>query len=146
MIIDVHLNLPLINSLRGTWNVTERESSAAWETYVEIITRISPARMDFAQRDIAWELSSLDELLNKMREILKKYGPAVGKTDRFNDLSFAHLVLTVINVVLRPILEKGQKHRGDPASDQELCRDLDRAYGILIDLCNMMAQGAGVAL
>lgn len=146
MVIAVRLNLPLVNSISGSWDVTDPERLAAWETYVEIITRIVQPQTGFSQRDIVWELDCLEALLNKMRDILKKYGPAVGQVVRPNDLSFAHLSLTVINVVLRPVLAKGEKIKGGQSGQKDFSRELDSVYAVLIDYCNILAQAADVVL
>lgn len=146
MVIDINLSLPLINSIRGTWKVSDRERSAAWEVYIEIITRISPSRQDISRRNVASELDDLEELLNKMRDILKKYGPSVGKTDSVYDLSFAHLTLTIINVLLRPMLLKRMRVVDADVDNQDIGKELDRVYAVLIDYCNILTQGADVAL
>jgi hypothetical protein len=146
MRIDVRLSLPLVNAVSGTWQVTDRERSAAWETYVEIITRISPPQKDSVPRDLVRELASLEQLLEKMREVLKKYGPSVGQVSAPCDLSFAYLALTVINVALRPVITLGLKTRDDPSSAYELGRELERVYAVLIDYCNILARAADVVL
>lgn len=148
MVVDVNLSLPLINSIRGTWKVSEQERSASWEAYIEIITRSSLCGQDkdISHRDVGRELDVLEDLLNKLRDILKKYGPSIGATESVNDLSFALLTLTIINVVLRPILLKGGKFKSIPIDDQDIIKELDRVYAVLIDYCNVLAQGADVAL
>lgn len=146
MVIDVRLSLPLINSISGSWRVTDPERFASWDAYVEIITRIAQPQRDPSQRNIVLELDRLKELLDKMRDILKKYGPALGQVVSPNDLSFAHLLLTVINVVLRPVLEKGTSFKGEASEQKAFCKDLDSTYAILIDYCNVLAQAAEVML
>ena len=39
--VKVSLNLPYIGGVEGTWKPDESERNAAWEMYVELITRIS---------------------------------------------------------------------------------------------------------
>lgn len=114
--------------------------------YIEIITRISPPKQDISRRNVASELDDLEELLNKMRDILKKYGPSVGKTDSVYDLSFAHLTLTIINVLLRPMLLKRMRVVDADVDNQDIGKELDRVYAVLIDYCNILTQGADVAL
>jgi hypothetical protein len=146
MVVDINLSLPLINSIRGTWKVSDLERSAAWEAYIEIITRISPCWQGISQRDMEREMGVLEDLLNKLRDILKKYGPLIGKTEGVNDLSFAHLALTIINVLLRPVLLKRIRIVNADADKQDVFKELDRVYAVLIDYCNILAQGADVAL
>jgi hypothetical protein len=147
MVVDINLSLPLINSIRGTWKVSDLERSAAWEAYIEIITRISPCWQGVSQRDMEREMDVLEDLLNKLRDILKKYGPLIGKTEGVNDLSFAHLALIIINVLLRPALLRRRIKIVDANVDnQDIIKELDRVYAVLIDYCNILAQGADVAL
>jgi len=146
MVVDINLSLPLINSIRGTWKVSDLERSAAWEAYIEIITRISPYWQGISQRDMEREMGVLEDLLNKLRDILKKYGPLIGKTEGVNELSFAHLALTIINVLLRPVLLKRIRIVDSDADKQDVFKELDRVYAVLIDYCNILAQGADVAL
>ena len=122
MVVDINLSLPLINSIRGTWKVSDLERSAAWEAYIEIITRISPCWQGISQRDMEREMGVLEDLLNKLRDILKKYGPLIGKTEGVNDLSFALLTLMIINVVLRPLLLKGEKIKCTNIGNQDIVK------------------------
>lgn len=41
--VKVSLTLPYIGGIEGTWQPDESEKKAAWEMYVELITRISVA-------------------------------------------------------------------------------------------------------
>jgi hypothetical protein len=95
---------------------------------------------------VARELEGIEELLDKIRDVLKKYGPSVGKTDGAHDLSFAHLALTIINVLLRPVLLRRMKIVNPDVDKQDVFKELDRVYAVLIDYCNILAQGADVAL
>lgn len=38
--VKVKLNIPLVGGIEGTWKFDENEKKAAWEMYVELITRI----------------------------------------------------------------------------------------------------------
>lgn len=138
MMIKVDLVLPLVNSLSGAWDVNPSERAASWETYVDIVTRLP-----FSCRDARQELRTVEELLEKMRETLKKYGPSVAAPSTPNALSFAHLALTVMNVVLRPAIA-GKRECG--AGDHDLLKDLDRVYAVLVDYSNILSQAAGVAV
>ena len=41
--IKVSLKLPYIGVIEGTWEPDDRERKAAWELYVELVTRIAVA-------------------------------------------------------------------------------------------------------
>lgn len=155
MIINVNLKLPYVNAIQGAWDVKECETHAAWETYVEIVTRILPAHPVTHTRHPQMELASIQQLFDKIRDILKKFGPAIGQTHLAGGLTFAFLALTIMNVVLRPALMEhkclpGEESRESPdrppGEDQRLCEQLNKTYAVLIDFCNILTQAAGVEL
>jgi len=39
--VNVKLQLPYIGGIEGNWQPDERERDAAWEMYVELITRLA---------------------------------------------------------------------------------------------------------
>ncbi len=155
MIINVNLKLPYVNAIQGVWDVKECETHAAWETYVEIVTRILPAHPVTHTRCPEVELVSIRDLFDKIRDILKRSGPSIGQTHLKGGLTFAFLALTIMNVVLRPILMEhkaaaGEGNRGSSdrttQENQRLCEQLNKTYAVLIDFCNILTQAAGVEL
>lgn len=44
--IKVSLKIPSIGEIAGTWEVDKNERRAAWEMYIELITRVSLARVN----------------------------------------------------------------------------------------------------
>ena len=105
--ISLSLGLPFgLGSLGGTWEPSDEERMAAWEMYVELITRISIEELSPGEGSLREALSSLYTLFGTTREILRKYGPAVAAPKRGSDLSFGILAVTVLNKALRPLLTK----------------------------------------
>ena len=104
--VKVSLNLPYIGGLEGTWEPDESEQDAAWEMYVELITRISVAELKPDEGLLREALSSLHTLFGTTRAILRKYGPSIAQPKGEGDLSFGYLAVAILNAVLRPVLAK----------------------------------------
>jgi hypothetical protein len=88
--VKVSLNLP-IGGVEGTWEPDESERDAAWEMYVELITRISVAELKPDEGLLREALSSLHTLFGTTRTILRKYGPSIAQPKGEGDLSFGYL-------------------------------------------------------
>lgn len=104
--VTVSLKLPYIGGIEGTWKPDESERSAAWEMYVELITRVSVVELEPGEGLLREALSSLYTLFNTTRRILRQYGPVVAQPKGKDNLSFGYLAVTILNVVLRPVLAK----------------------------------------
>jgi hypothetical protein len=104
--ISVELGLPYIGKISGDWEPDQKERQAAWELYVELITRVSVVNLGPDEGLLRESLSSLYSLFSTTREILRKYGPAVAKPKGEDGISFGRLSVAVLNTVLRPILSK----------------------------------------
>ena len=104
--VKVSLNLPYIGGVEGTWEPDESERDAAWEMYVELITRISVAELKPDEGLLREALSSLHTLFGTTRAILRKYGPSIAQPKGEGDLSFGYLAVVILNAVLRPVLAK----------------------------------------
>src|SRR5208282_2714291 len=74
--------------------------------YVELATRISIVELQPEEGLLREALGSLYSLFGTTREILRKYGPTVGKPKGEGRLSFGLLAVAVLNIVLRPVLSK----------------------------------------
>ncbi len=105
--MDVHIGLPFgLGGISGTWAPEESERRAAWEMYVELVTRSSVARLPDDRGLLREVLASLYTLFESTREILRKYGPAVAKPGAGEAVSFGHLAVAILNGALRPLLSE----------------------------------------
>src|SRR5215469_10986472 len=100
----VSVKLPYLADIEGTWAPDQSERDAAWELYVELVTRISVVELgpDALLREA---LNSLYSLFQTTRGILRKYGPGVARPKGGANLSFGHIAVGVLNGALRPALE-----------------------------------------
>ena len=88
----------------GTWKPDETERKAAWEMYVELVTRISVQKLRPDEGLLREALTSLYTLFETTREILRKYGPSVAQPKGDGNLSLGYLAVVILNHVLRPLL------------------------------------------
>ena len=159
--VKVSLKLPFIGGLEGTWEPDEREQDAAWEMYVELITRISVAELKPDEGLLREALSSLYTLFETTRTILRKYGPSIARSKGEANLSFGYLAVAILNAVLRPVLAKWHpllldyestrsgsvsalEHERQWDKHDELWQVLNDVRGILIEYTNLLAQVAEV--
>lgn len=84
------------------WESDPTERKAAWELYIELITRIAVEPLESDQGVLREALSSLYSLFGTTRETLKKAGPGVGVSPN----SVGGLAVAVLNLGLRPLLTK----------------------------------------
>ena len=103
--VEVGLHLGIFE-VKGKWKPDEGQKKAAWEMYVELVTRISVAELHEDEGLLREALSSLYSLFITTRTILRQYGPSVAKPHDGSDLSFGFLAVAILNGVLRPVLAK----------------------------------------
>ena len=84
----------------------DEERQAAWELYVELVTRVALARVDPELGSLRTALTSLHSLFDTTRHILRTHGPEIAVPDDDSDLSFGYIAVSILNGVLRPVLEK----------------------------------------
>ena len=160
--VKVALKFPYIGEIEGTWVPDENERRAAWEMYVELITRISVAELRPEEGLLREALTSLYTLFDTTRKILREYGPSVAQPkSEASHLSFGYLAVGVLNSVLRPVLAKWHpllrdyesirppsvstwQHEQQWERNQELRQVLSEVRGTLIQYANLLAEVADV--
>lgn len=96
----------LVETIEGIWEPTECERNAAWDMYVELVTRIPIAQAKPGESSLQVSLNSLYKLFGATREILRKYGPYVARPRSEGQISFGFLSVKVLDIILRPFLVK----------------------------------------
>lgn len=99
--VEVGIDLKIF-SLKGTWEPSDVERKAAWELYVELITRVSTVPLQ--QGILRESLTSFYSLFGTSREILRKYGPDVAEPKPDGQYNLGFLTVALLNFALRPIL------------------------------------------
>ncbi|SRR5260370_26209430 len=67
--VTVSLKLPFLGTINGIWEPDEVEQQAAWEMYVELITRVSLVELQPGEGLLHEALSSLYTLFDTTRKI-----------------------------------------------------------------------------
>ena len=163
---NIHLNLPFgIGGVEGTWMPDRKEKLAAWEMYVELVTRITVVELKPDEGLLRESLNSLYSLFDTTRQILRKYGPeiAIPKGNGDEKLSFGFLAVAVLNQALRPVLAKWHpllldyesrkqdgispfEHERQWEYSNELRKTLDEVRRTMIQYANTLADVAGIPL
>ncbi len=104
--VNVELEIPYIGKIAGIWKPDEREQDAAWEMYVELVTRISVAELEPSEGLLRESLSSLYGVFTTTRQILREHGPSIARPKGDGEMSFGYIAICVLNYVLRPVLAK----------------------------------------
>ncbi len=86
----------------ASWESDPTERKAAWELYVELVTRIAVQPLASEEGLMREALNSLYSLFGSTREILRTAGPNVGASKK----SFGGIAIAVLNNGLRPLLSK----------------------------------------
>lgn len=158
---SVSLKLPWIGEVEGTWEPDDSERRAAWEMYVELVTRISVVELRPNEGLLREALSSLYALFDITRKILRQYGPTIAQPKGNGNLSFGYLAVAILNGVLRPILARwhpmlldyetrrpegvsAAQHEHAWERNAELRQELNDARLKLIEYADLLAQVAEV--
>ena len=102
--VKLDLKVPGIGGISGTWEPDESEVKAAWEMYVEMVTRTPLGGFSSQEGSLREGLDSIYSLFDTTRGILRMYGPDVARPKSGHELSFGYLAVSMLNLVLRPLL------------------------------------------
>lgn len=95
--------------LSAEFGPRDADRQAAWELYVELLTRIATQPLPADDGDEATALESVYSLFATTREILRRHGSSC--------IEFAKLAIIVLNQVVRPFTAKWHKESLDAAFD-----------------------------
>jgi len=95
-----------VAQLKGTWKPDDTQRRAAWELYVELVTRIAVVPLAGNEGLLREALSSLYALFAITREVLRRYGPQVAMPTRDSEYSLGQIAVAVLNDELRPLLAR----------------------------------------
>ena len=134
----IQLNLGILNS---EISFVQEDKDAAWELYVEMLTRIVTQPLPSEAGDEAAALSSVYSLFEITRKALYRHGR---KT-----IEFSKIAIPVLNQVVRPFTAKWHKESMTGAFNHEDKRkefrnELEKLQGELRKYNSMLADIAGV--
>ena len=127
--------------LQSEWKPNDHDKTAAWEMYVELLTRITTQPLPKDDGDEATALSSTYSLFSITREILKEHGR--------HGREFSRLAVIVLNQIIRPFTAKWHRLSTQGAFEtEELCtvfrEDLEALQVQLTAYSRLLASVAGV--
>ena len=127
--------------LEMEFSPSEPDKRAAWEMYVELLTRITTQELQLDQGDEQTALDSIYSLFPTTRDIIKQNGRDCAE--------FTKIAVVVLNQKIRPFTAKWHKvslQKGfDQPSNYEAFRiDLAKLQEVLIEYSRMLADMAEV--
>lgn len=127
--------------LEMEWNPSEPDKVAAWELYIELLTRITTQRLPKDHGDEKTALDSVYSLFNITRSIIKANGREC--------IEFTKIAVVVLNQVIRPFTARWHlKSVGGGFDDATTCQlfrsELQELQAILRKYTAMLSEMAGV--
>lgn len=123
------------------FNVCPEDEIAAWEMYVELITRVTTQKLLEDDGDEKTALDSIYSLFGVTRDILKRHG--------INGQSFAKITIIVLNQIIRPFTAKWHRiNIKNGFKEKSICKDfrkeLELLRGELVKYSKLLADLAKV--
>jgi hypothetical protein len=127
--------------LEMDWKPMDQDKDAAWELYIELLTRIATQKLAPDHGDEKTALESVVQLFPLTRESIKRHGRDCQE--------FAKIAIVVLNQLVRPFTAKWHKLSlggafDDPNSCREFRAELAELQAQLHTYTQMLADMAGV--
>lgn len=123
------------------WKPQDEDKSAAWDLYIELLTRITTQPLSQQEGDETTALNSVYSLFNLTREIIKANGR--------HCIEFTKIAVVVLNQIIRPFTAKWHKKSLEGAFKesyecQQFRSELSELQVKLRTYTKMLADMAGV--
>lgn len=127
--------------LEMEWNPAEHDKDAAWELYIELLTRITIQLLSEEDGDEETALQSIYSLFGLTRSIIKSHGRECRE--------FAKIAIVVLNQIIRPFTAKWHKlsvvsEFKNPDVCAEFRKELNELQVKLRIYTKMLSEMAGV--
>jgi len=127
--------------LQMNWEPQDADKAAAWDLYVELLTRITTQNLSANEGDEASALSSIHKIFDLTRDVMKKNGRAC--------FEFTKIAIVVLNQVIRPFTAKWHKisvNNGfsDEITRNEFRQELEDIQKVLRIYTQMLSEMAAV--
>jgi len=127
--------------LEMEWNPQEADKNAAWDMYVELLTRITTQPLPDEDGLEKTALESIYSIFSITREIIKSHGR--------DCVGFARIAIIILNQIIRPFTAKWHKLSSNGAfDDKSQCisfrEELIDLQGRLTNYSLMLSKIAGV--
>ncbi|MBD3304915.1 hypothetical protein GF339_01000 [candidate division KSB3 bacterium] len=123
------------------WEPNDADKDAAWDMYIELLTRITTQPLPAEHGDEKTALDSVYHLFPLTREIIRKHGR--------DCIEFTKIAIVVLNQRVRPFTAEWHKKSlagafDDPSQCREFRRELAELQETLKTYTKMLADMAGV--
>ncbi len=127
--------------LKMEWSPKDADKDAAWELYVELLTRITTQPLDDTTGDEKTALDSVFSIFPITRNVIKNNGR--------DCIQFTKLAVIILNQIIRPFTAKWHKLSGEGAFQDDETRsefreELEVLQKDLTEYSRMLADMAGV--
>lgn len=127
--------------LEMQWAPGDADRAAAWDMYIELLTRVTTQSLPDANGVEKVALASVQSLFQTTREVLRRHGRGAGE--------FTRIAVVVLNQVIRPFTTRWHllEHAGafdDPAQRAAFRREIEILRMQLIHYTRALADMAGV--
>lgn len=126
--------------LEMEWKPNHADENAAWELYIELLTRVTTQALDKHEGTEEAALESVHSIFKTTRDILKHHGRAC--------VAFSKVAIIILNQIIRPFTSKWhQLFKEKEISDDlrmEFRDDLENLQIKLISYTHMLAKIASV--
>ena len=127
--------------LEMEWKPQDQDKEAAWELYIELLTRIATQRLDIEHGDEKTALDSIFSLFPITRQVLKNHTRHCAE--------FTKIAIIVLNQVIRPFTAKWHRLSLQGAFENkgsclQFRIELEQLQKILRQYTKMLADMAGV--
>lgn len=127
--------------LEMEWNPQDEDKKAAWELYIELLTRVTTQGLDDKDGDERTALTSVFSIFSITRDVMKNNGR--------NCTEFTKIAIIILNQIVRPFTAKWHRLSTNGAFDNpkkcdEFRADLADLQKSLRLYTKMLADMAGV--
>jgi len=127
--------------LEMEWKPSDYDKNAAWELYIELLTRIATQHLEPEHGDEQTALESVHSLFGLTREVIKRQGP--------HCIEFTKIAIVILNQVIRPFTAKWhrlsvQRAFDDPGQCKSFRQELSQLQNELRKYTKMLSDMAGV--
>ena len=127
--------------LEMEWQPSDYDKDAAWDLYIELLTRVATQYLHPDHGDEETALRSIHNLFGLTREVIKRKGR--------HCIEFTKIAVVILNQIIRPFTAKWhklsiQKAFDDPKHCKDFRKELDELQVVLRTYSKMLADMAGV--
>lgn len=127
--------------LEADWQPKDEDKDAAWELYIELLTRIATQPLPKEHGDEITALESVHKLFDITRQIIKQHGRLC--------IEFTKIAILILNQKIRPVTAKWHKLMLEGAFNKEEKRnefraELEDLQSVLRVYTKMLSDMAGV--